>query len=110
MCNLESKTSWIWQTLTSKITEFKSPYYFVDEMVKGAFKNFRHEHHFSKIENGTLMTDVFIYKAPYGIIGTFIEYLFLTEYMLKFLYKRNQIIKLYAESKNREYFLEINSN
>ena len=36
----------IWQTLTSKITEFDRPNYFVDEMVEGAFKSFRHEHYF----------------------------------------------------------------
>src|ERR1700759_359494 len=36
----------VWQNLTSKITEFKSPDYFTDEMVSGAFKSFRHEHLF----------------------------------------------------------------
>ena len=39
----------VWQNLTSKITEFNSPYYFVDEMVSGAFKSFRHEHHLKKV-------------------------------------------------------------
>ncbi len=36
----------IWQKLTSKITEFNYPTFFADEMVSGAFKSFRHEHHF----------------------------------------------------------------
>ena len=49
----------IWQTLTSKITEFDYPNYFTDEMVKGAFKNFRHEHLFYNINNETLMKDLY---------------------------------------------------
>lgn len=32
----------IYQNLTSKITEFESPNFFVDEMLKGAFKSFKH--------------------------------------------------------------------
>src|ERR1700743_2522414 len=37
----------IWQNLTSKITVFNPPNLFADEMVSGAFKSFRHEHHFT---------------------------------------------------------------
>src|ERR1700754_4413818 len=44
------------QNLTSKITRFEYPTLFVDEMVNGAFKSFRHEHHFSNEGAGqTLM-------------------------------------------------------
>jgi ligand-binding SRPBCC domain-containing protein len=32
----------IWLELESKITEFDSPNHFVDEMVKGNFKSFKH--------------------------------------------------------------------
>src|SRR5689334_20834147 len=35
------------QRLSSRITEMVKPYYFVDEMVKGAFKSFRHRHEIS---------------------------------------------------------------
>lgn len=48
-----------YQILTSKITEFESPSYFADEMIEGAFKKFKHEHHFIDFNNGTLMTDFF---------------------------------------------------
>ena len=44
----EAKHFGIRQTLTSKITEFDRPNYFVDEQVSGAFKSFRHEHHFEQ--------------------------------------------------------------
>ena len=36
------------QQLTSKITQFNSPHYFVDEMVSGAFTSFKHEHIFEE--------------------------------------------------------------
>ncbi|OPH47005.1 cell division protein, partial [Paenibacillus ferrarius] len=43
------------QQLTSIITEFDPPNKFVDEMVSGAFKRFRHEHTFEIQDGGTLM-------------------------------------------------------
>ncbi|OYX28196.1 MAG: cell division protein [Flavobacteriales bacterium 32-35-8] len=86
------------QHLTSKITEFDSPHYFVDEMVAGAFKSFRHEHIFKKLDNQTLMVDIFNYESPLGIIGRFANWLFLKRYMAKLLKTRANYIKLKAES------------
>lgn len=88
----------IWQTLTSKITELNYPEYFVDEMVSGAFKSFRHEHHFKTTDNGTIMTDIFAFTSPLGLIGELANLLFLTNYMRILLQKRNQVIKEYAEN------------
>ncbi|GAL82656.1 uncharacterized conserved protein [Algibacter lectus] len=56
----------IYQKLTSKITEYDRPNYFADEMVKGAFAEFKHEHHFAESNGGTLMIDFFDYKSPLG--------------------------------------------
>lgn len=88
----------IYQNLTSKITEFDRPNYFTDEMVSGAFSRFKHEHHFEVINNGTLMTDIFDYKSPFGILGKFADNLFLEKYMTNLLKKRNRIVKEFAES------------
>lgn len=94
----EAKHFGITQQLTSKITEFNPPYFFVDEMQKGAFKSFRHEHHFSE-ENGiTTMVDVFEYKSPYGILGRFADWLFLERYMTRLLERRNSMIKSTIEN------------
>lgn len=87
----------IWQTLTSKITAFEKPKFFVDEMVKGAFKSFTHEHHFSQIQETTFMKDVFHYQAPWGILGKAATFIFLHKYMTNFLKHRNRTIKNYAE-------------
>lgn len=89
----------IYQNLTSKITEFDRPKYFADEMVSGAFKGFKHEHHFAESNGGTLMTDIFDYKLPFGILGKLADKLFLEKYMTELLTERNRIVKEFAESK-----------
>ena len=86
------------QTLTSKISAFDKPNYFSDEMVKGVFKKFKHEHHFSDSQNGTLMTDFFYYESPLGFLGRIADKLFLKKYMTELLSHRNLIIKNFAES------------
>ena len=88
----------ICQTLTSKITEMKYPDYFTDEMVEGAFQNFRHEHHFFPLGNQTEMKDVFIFNTPLGFLGLLANAVFLKSYMQKLLQKRNEIIKRAAEA------------
>ncbi|MDO7172802.1 SRPBCC family protein [Mariniflexile sp. AS56] len=86
------------QQLTSKITVFESPNYFVDEMVSGAFKSFRHEHYFQKIGNTTKITDVFSFESPYGLLGKLANWLFLKKYMTNLLITRNTFLKEQAES------------
>ena len=95
----------VYQELTSKIIEFESPDYFADEMQKGAFKSFKHQHYFLEIENGTLMKDVFEYESPYGILGKIADNLFLKSYMTKLLERRNETIKEFAESDKKNQVL-----
>ncbi|WP_298556165.1 SRPBCC family protein [uncultured Algibacter sp.] len=85
------------QHLTSKITEFESPNYFVDEMVLGAFKSFRHEHIFYKVDDKTLMIDKFHFESPFGLLGQTANILFLKRYMKKLLKTRNKLLKKEAE-------------
>lgn len=92
------------QKLTSKITDFKSPDYFVDEMVHGAFKFFRHEHLFKERidekmnRSYTLMIDRFHFESPMGVLGKLVNVLFLKQYMRRLLETRNQEIKARAEA------------
>lgn len=94
----EAKHLGIKQRLTSKITEFEYPNYFVDEMVSGAFKSFRHEHHFRKRNNKTLMIDVFYFKSPFGLLGELVNWLFLKKHVENLLVTRNKFLKEQAES------------
>tara|TARA_B100000508_G_scaffold138070_1_gene133532 strand:+ start:653 stop:1129 length:477 start_codon:yes stop_codon:yes gene_type:complete len=88
----------VYQKLTSKITEYNRPTLFVDEMVQGTFKSFRHEHHFEQTHEGTLMTDYFDYVSPLGWLGKLADNLFLKKYMTNLLEKRNKVVKSFAES------------
>ncbi|GAB5419228.1 MAG: hypothetical protein Crog4KO_25730 [Crocinitomicaceae bacterium] len=94
-----------YQELTSKITEFDRPKYFVDEMEKGIFKSFRHEHHFERSQDVTIMTDYFDYVAPLSWLGKLADTLFLKKYMTNLLIRRNAIIKEFAESARHKEIL-----
>lgn len=96
----------IYQKLSSKITAFEKPDYFVDEMEKGIFKSFKHEHIFQEIEGVTLMVDIFNYESPLGILGRIADKLFLERYMKRLLEKRNETIKEFAESEKWRAVLE----
>ncbi len=83
---------------TSKITEMQTPVLFTDEMVKGDFVSFHHEHHFKAAANGTILIDLVNFETPYGIFGKIANRLFLASYIEKLLTKRNAVIKEYAET------------
>jgi ligand-binding SRPBCC domain-containing protein len=83
---------------TAKITEMESPFSFTDEMIKGDFKSFYHQHHFKAADNGTIMIDQVNFETPYGLIGKIINSFFLKSYLEEFLKKRNSVIKEYAET------------
>jgi ligand-binding SRPBCC domain-containing protein len=86
------------QKLTVKITKMEPFIYFEDEMVKGAFASMKHKHKFEAHQNGTKMTDEFIFKAPFGIFGSLAEKIFLTKYMTDLLKERNRVLKSLAEA------------
>ena len=83
---------------TSKITEMQSPDFFIDEMVKGDFESFHHEHHFKAAANGTIMIDLISFESTYGLIGKMANSILIISYIKKFLKKRNAVIKDYAET------------
>jgi ligand-binding SRPBCC domain-containing protein len=83
---------------TSKIIEMENPVSFVDEMIQGDFKSFKHIHHFKAINNGTIMIDIVFFESPYGIIGKLFNQIYLQSYLSKLLVKRNESIKHFAET------------
>ena len=98
----------IYQKLTVRITAFNQPTYFADEMQKGIFKRFKHDHIFSEIGEQTMMVDVFDYESPLGILGKMADLLFLKSYMKRFLEHRNKTIKQYAETEKWKEVLSLN--
>lgn len=88
----------VYQTLTTKIISMNKPHHFVDVMQKGAFKSMKHQHIFTQEGKNTIMTDIFEFESPFGVIGKIFNKLFLTNYMKNFLLERNQLIKITAEN------------
>lgn len=87
------------QRLHVRITAFDYPHFFEDRMLRGAFRSMRHEHHFTAQKGGTLMTDVFTYETPFGILGRLFDRLYLRRYMRRLLEQRNETLRLHAEQR-----------
>lgn len=82
----------------SRITAMTFYDYFVDEMQKGNFKSFKHEHFFNE-ENGiTIMKDKLQYETPFGIFGKLFDVLFLKKHLTNFLLERNKVLKEISEN------------
>lgn len=65
---LMTKSAW-----HSKITYLK-PYTYVDEMLSGRFKTWKHLHKFQKIDdNSTEVIDEIDFELPYGFLGRMLE-------------------------------------
>lgn len=95
------------QKLTSKITAYDRPFHFCDEQVKGAFKKIKHDHHFVEKDGAVLMTDIFMFESPFGFAGSLFNKLILTNYLRKFLFERNQVIKQFAETEKWKELLPV---
>ena len=91
----------------SKITKAEKPSMFTDEMQEGDFKKLKHEHHFKKVDNGTLMIDLIEFESPYSSIGRLFNKLYLTTYLRKLIEQRNRMIKEYAETEKWKQLLNI---
>lgn len=82
----------------ARITALERPRRFVDEMVEGAFAEFRHEHLFEPIEQGTLMIDRLQLRAPLGPLGRCVEILILDAYLRRLLEERARALKTWLEA------------
>ncbi|SEM27035.1 Ligand-binding SRPBCC domain-containing protein [Nonomuraea pusilla] len=93
--------------LTSLISAWHRPRFFVDEQVTGPFRHWRHEHHFAAYGTGdgnggaagTLMRDVVEFSAPAGPLGALAEALVLRRYMSRLIELRNRHVKAAAEDR-----------
>jgi ligand-binding SRPBCC domain-containing protein len=75
---------------TSRITVHERPRRFIDEMERGVFAEFRHEHTFEALRGGrTRMTDDLHYRVPLGALGRLAERLFVDARLRRLLLERN---------------------
>ena len=94
------------QRLTSSITSYDRPNYFVDEQLKGPFKSIYHEHIFEHHIDKVIMKDYFEFHSPFGFLGRLFDELFLTKYLQKLLVERNCVVKEYAETEKWRLVLD----
>jgi ligand-binding SRPBCC domain-containing protein len=90
---------------TSRITEYDRPRYFQDQMIKGRFRSFCHDHFFEQHEGKTLMRDVVRFEAPLGFLGRVAERLILENHIREFLLRRNEHIRHTAEREDWKVYL-----
>ncbi|MGO1052799.1 SRPBCC family protein [Crossiella sp. CA198] len=88
--------------MTSRISAYDPPGYFVDEQERGPFRRWHHAHHFEPDgRGGTLMRDVIDFAAPLGPLGRIAELLVLDHYMRRLISTRNEHLKGLAEASGR---------
>jgi ligand-binding SRPBCC domain-containing protein len=67
-------------------------------MIRGIFQEIIHLHTFVPQPSGTLMIDLFTFRAPFGPLGRLTAVLVLNRYMKNLLLIRNQYLKQVAEA------------
>lgn len=82
---------------TSIISEMEPPTHFIDEMIKGQFKSFKHTHTFYLQDGKTIMQDKIEYETPFGIFGKIFDKIILKNHLTVFIKERNEFIKKIAE-------------
>jgi len=106
LINLDETVTWrgkhfgFYLTHKSRITAMNLYDYFVDEMEKGKFKSFKHEHFFEEENGFIIMKDKLQYETPFGIFGKLFDVLFLKRHLINFLLERNKVLKEISENNN----------
>ncbi|MBW1657601.1 SRPBCC family protein [Flavobacterium quisquiliarum] len=106
LINLSETVTWrgkhfgFYLTHKSRITAMNFYDYFVDEMEKGKFKSFKHEHFFEEENGFTIMKDKLQYETPFGIFGKLFDVLFLKRHLTNFLLERNKVLKEVSKNNN----------
>ena len=59
----------LWIHTEAVHTVYEPPFLFVDEMVKGPFRRWRHRHSVAAEGAGARLTDAIEFEPPFGIIG-----------------------------------------
>ena len=83
---------------TLKVTTFEKPVLLIEEQVKGDLLNYKHEHHFKPVDNGTIIIDLIEFGVPRDFVGRWLGKIYLKKYLEELTRKRNEVIRGYAET------------
>lgn len=84
--------------LMLKITTYQKPTLFIEEQVKGDLQNYKHEHHFKPVDNGTIVIDIIEFGIPKDIIGKIFGKVYFKKYLEEILRKKTELVRAYAET------------
>ena len=79
----------------TEITVFEEGVYFVDEQRKGPYKMWHHEHFIEQRDGKVYMKDIISYIPPFGILGKFLNWLFIRKQLDQIFKYREEAIKQY---------------
>ena len=85
----------LWR-MTSRISEYEPPHRFVDEMVTGPFRSYRHEHRFEADGGATRMVDDVQVDMGWGPLRP-VANAIAAVYLERLIRQRNETIKSKAE-------------
>jgi ligand-binding SRPBCC domain-containing protein len=83
--------------MTSKVVAYERPHMFVDEMQRGPFGRWRHQHILEETGYGTRMIDHVGFASPFGLLGRIVDALVLERYMTRLLREHNDHVRAVAE-------------
>ena len=84
-------TNWV-----TEITQVDQPNFFIDEQREGPYAMWHHEHRFLSVPGGVLMSDKVTYKVPLGILGNFMNKIYIQNELRKvFQYREKVLNKLF---------------
>lgn len=104
LINKEESVTWkgkyLYKTrfFTSRVTDITPFELFIEKMIRGDFKNYRHEHYFKPAENGTIVIDIINFEISSGWLGRMITRLYLHRYIESMIMLRNETVRQYAVS------------
>ncbi|MEO8583323.1 MAG: SRPBCC family protein, partial [Flavitalea sp.] len=83
-----------WMT---EITHVQPMLFFIDEQRYGPYSMWHHEHHFKEIMGGVEMTDIVLYKNPFGILGNMMNPLLVKPKLKEiFSFRFNKVVELFG--------------
>ena len=80
---------------TTEITHVKEDEYFVDEQRFGPYKFWHHQHLFTETADGMKVTDIIHYAIPAGLIGRFMNRLFIRKKLENIFIYRTKFLGSY---------------
>ena len=104
LINLNETVTWrgkhfgVYLKHKSLISAMVIPTYFVDEMLEGKLRSFKHQHTFIQKNGFVIMEDKIQYETPYGIFGKLLDHFLLKKHLTTFILDRNLFIKALAEN------------